>query len=151
MYQKPANEAARNEPVGAPAPQADGAEFRIKCTHAIDGSFAGWLDYSGPGNWVYLTGNEGTPGGMKFQLYINKGVTYLNPVGTYVGNPRYLGPGNADSQAGWYYWANAVGISWDGVHMIQMLNTPAQHLYDYGKGWVYWGTGTDTAMNCQRI
>lgn len=150
MYQKPANEAPRVEAEGQPAPRADSSQFRIKCTNASDGSFAGWLDYSGPGNWAYLTGDPNTPGGMIFEDYYYQGNRYLNPVGTYVGNPRYLG-GSAGSQAGWYYWSGADAIDWNGKGMISMNQTPAQHLINYGNGWVYWDTRTDTALNCQRV
>jgi hypothetical protein len=152
MANKPANEAARTEEAGAPAPKPDSNQFRIKCTHAIDGSWAGWLDYSGPGNWVFLSGDPNTPAGMIFELYYHSG-TYLNPVGTYVGNPRYLGMngGSGDDQAAWNYWSRATELLWDGLHLISARQYPAQHLVDYGNGWVYWGSRTDTALNCERI
>jgi hypothetical protein len=153
MPEKPVNEAARSEPSSEPAPTPDSSKYRIKCTHAVDGSWAGWLDYSGPGNWMYLTGDPNTPGGMVFEDYYNTGNRYLNPVGTYVGNPRYAGAnGNpGDSQAAWNYWVRATPILWDGKQLIQMSQSTPQHLYDYGSGWVYWGTRTDTGLNCQRV
>jgi hypothetical protein len=159
MHAKPANEAARAEPEGQPAPKGDpapqgaGGKYRIKCTHAIDNTFAGWLDYSGPGNWVYLTGSENTPGGMVFQDYYNSGNRYLNPVGTYVGDPRYVGAngGAGDCQAGWNYWARATAVVWNSEGNIAIAGTPAQHLIDYGNGWVYWDSKTDTALNCLRV
>jgi hypothetical protein len=45
---------------------------------------------------------------MIFQLYYHSGA-YLNPVGTYVGDPRYLGMdgGSGDGQAAWNYWVRA--------------------------------------------
>lgn len=153
MPAKPANEAARTEPASGPAPQADSSQYRIKCTHAVDGSFAGWLDYSGPGNWVYLTGDPNTPGGMTFEDYYKDGSRYLNPVGTYVGNPRYLGAngGAGDCEAAWNYWVRRTAILWDGTHLMQWSGTPAQHLIDHGDGYVYWDTRMDTALNCQRV
>lgn len=153
MFEKPANEAPRIEEEGAPAPKPDSNQFRIKLTHASDGTFVGWLDYSGPGNWVYCTGEEEKPGGMIFEDYYNGGNRYLNPVGTYVGNPRYLGLNGAtgDSQAAWNYWARATAIVWDGVHLINAYEYPNQHLVDHGGGWVYWESRMDTALNCLRV
>ena len=152
MANKPTNEAARTEKAGGPAPKGDGNQFRIRCTHAIDNSWAGWLDYSGPGNWAFLSGDPNTPAGMIFQLYYHSG-TYLNPVGTYVGNPRYLGMdgGSGDCQAAWNFWARRTEILWDGVHLISARQLPKQHLVDYGNGWVYWDSREDTALNFERV
>jgi hypothetical protein len=159
MYTKPTNEASRIEPEGERAPKGEAVpkgssgQYRIKCTHAIDNTFAGWLDYSGPGNWAFLTGSANTPGGMVFEDYYNKGDRYLNPVGTYVGNPRYLGANGeaGNCQTAWNYWSRATKIDWDGAGPIKFADTPAQHLIDYGNGWVYWDSRTDTALKCQRV
>ena len=89
---------------------------------------------------------------MIFQLYYHSG-TYLNPVGTYVGNPRYLGMdgGSGDCQAAWNFWARRTEILWDGVHLISARQLPKQHLVDYGNGWVYWDSREDTALNFERV
>lgn len=152
MFDKPIDEAPRVELEGDPAPEADASEFRIRCSHAADGTFAGWLDLSGPGNWVYLSGTESAPAGMTFADYYYGGERFLNPVGTYVGNPRYLGAnGNAgETQAAWNYWSRASAIKWDGHSLIQLGADPKLHLIDYGKGWVYWSASMDTALNFAR-
>ena len=153
MPNKPHKEDPRIEPASEPAPMADGTLFRILCTHAQDGSFAGWLDYSGPGNWVYLTGDPGTPGGMTFEDYYHGSERFLVPVGTYVGNDRYLGANgtSGDGPAAWNLWARATGISWNGNGLIMIAANQAQHLIDHGNGYVYWSSSPVTALNCKRV
>jgi hypothetical protein len=153
MANKPTNDAARVEKAGEPAPKGQGSQYRVKCTHAVDVSWAGWLDYSGPGNHLFLTGDPNTPGGMKFEDYQWSG-RYLNPVGTYVGNDRYLGPnGKGDCQADWNLWPYAKGCSilWNGKALIQMSARTEQHLVDEGNGWVNWSGRPDTALNCEQV
>jgi hypothetical protein len=153
MPNKPVNEAPRIEAASEPAPKGDSNHFRIKCTHAIDGTFAGWLDYSGPGNWVWLSGPENPPGGMIFYDYYYGGARYLVPSGVYPGDDRYLGLNSTsgNTRAAWNLWARASAIDWDGTHYINSHDNPQQHLIDAGDGYVNWDTRTDTALNCQRV
>ncbi len=162
-HKKPVNEATSTEPVSAPPPSAEGGvgggggNFYIKCTVRSTGTFVGWLDYSGPGNYVWLTGGDpGTPAGMQFNWYTHGGKQYLNPQGTYVGNPRYLGNnGNAPAticSAEWNYWARCVPIYWqkpdgnlcnDDDHSFFLINQ--------GGGYVNWSNDPTLALKCELV
>ena len=162
-HKKPVNEAPSTEPQSAPPPstqlggKAGRGNFHIKCTVRSSGVFAGWLDYSGSGNHVWLSGDDpNTPTGMQFNWYYSGGKQYLNPKGTYVGDPRYLGNNqhNPDwiGQAEWNYWAWCVPIYWqepDGN--ICNADNHSFFLINQGGGYVNWSNDTTTALKCELV
>jgi hypothetical protein len=147
MTENPTDEAVRIEEDSEPAPAADGKQFYIKVTRP-DGSYAGWLSHSGPGDWLWLRDQKH----MRFEDYFWRGRTFLNPVGTYVGNVRYLGTngGTGNCQAAWNLWGRASEILWDGQHLIQLNANPAQHLIEKPNSFVWWGTD-GTSLNFERV
>jgi hypothetical protein len=159
-FMKPVDEAASSEPESAPpalmAAAAGTANFHVRCTLKDSGVFVGWLDYSGPGNHLYLTGSDkAKPGGLTCTWYLHDGM-YLNPQGTYVGNPRYLGNNGNDSNwkgiADWNYFGRSVAIAWnkpDGL--ITYAKNTGIFLASQGSGWVNWSNDATIAMNCECV
>lgn len=160
-FKKPVNETPSTEPESAPPPSTaatgDGAvNFHMKCTVRQSGIFAGWLDYSGPGNHLWLSGDDpDKPTGMKLTWYTSGGL-YLNPQGTYVGDPRYLGNnGNDDKWTGtadWNYWARRTAVRWEKPNgPIFYSKNPNIFLVNQGGGWVNWSSDLTLQMICEPV